>query len=126
VSGAAVEPQLCHLAKSSCHFVAPQLQTPYACAYAERQQRRFFYEDIHYRLDLTIALCSYARDEWTCGFVLLLLLPAVRLVAARLGWQVVPAGSADSQWDLFWTDTSISQERLLRLAPTQVRSQQQR
>jgi hypothetical protein len=54
-----------------------------------------------------------------------LVLLAVRLVAARLGWQVVPAGSADSQWDLFWTDTSISQERLLRLAPTQVRSQQQ-
>jgi hypothetical protein len=54
-----------------------------------------------------------------------LLLFAVRLVAAQLGWQVVPAGSADSQWDLFWTDTSISQERLLRLAPTQVRSQQQ-
>jgi hypothetical protein len=54
--------------------------------------------------------------------ILLLLLPAVRLVAAQLGWQVVPPGSADSQWDLFWTDTSISQERLLRLAPTQVRS----
>jgi hypothetical protein len=55
-----------------------------------------------------------------------LLPPAVRLVAARLGWQVVPAGSADSQWDLFWTETSISQERLLRLAPTQVRSTQQK
>lgn len=57
--------------------------------------------------------------------LLLLLLPAVRLVAAQLGWQVVPPGSADCQWDLFWTDTSISQERLLRLAPTQVRMQQQ-
>jgi hypothetical protein len=56
---------------------------------------------------------------------LLLLPPAVRLVAAQLGWQVVPPGSADSQWDLFWTDTSISHERLLRLAPTQVRTQQQ-
>ncbi|KAF6266193.1 tubulin-tyrosine ligase family-domain-containing protein [Scenedesmus sp. NREL 46B-D3] len=43
----------------------------------------------------------------------------LQLVAARLGWQVVAPGSPDSQWDLFWTDTSISQERLLRLAPTQ-------
>jgi hypothetical protein len=47
------------------------------------------------------------------------LLPAVQLVAARLGWQVVPENSPD--WDLFWTDTSISQERLMRLEPTQVR-----
>lgn len=45
---------------------------------------------------------------------------AVRLVAARLGWQVVPPGSPDSAWDLYWTDTSISQERLLKLSPVQV------
>lgn len=45
-------------------------------------------------------------------------LNVVRLVGARLGWQIVPEGSSD--WDLYWTDTSISQERLLNLKPTQV------
>jgi hypothetical protein len=51
--------------------------------------------------------------------------PAVRLVAARLRWQLVPpgnpaAGADDDAWDLCWLDTSVSQERLLRLQPTQV------
>lgn len=45
--------------------------------------------------------------------------PAVsRHVASRLGWQLVPPGSCD--WDLCWLDTSVSQERLLKLQPTQV------
>eukprot|EP00878_Enallax_costatus_P040942 GHUV01047360.1.p2 GENE.GHUV01047360.1~~GHUV01047360.1.p2 ORF type:complete len:104 (+),score=19.21 GHUV01047360.1:845-1156(+) len=41
-----------------------------------------------------------------------------RLIAGRLGWQLVPEGS--SEWDMYWTDTSISQERLINLKPTQV------
>eukprot|EP00775_Hariotina_reticulata_P004902 gene4902-5146_t len=41
----------------------------------------------------------------------------LRLVAARLGWQVVSESCPD--WDLYWTDTSISQERLMKLEPTQ-------
>eukprot|EP00879_Flechtneria_rotunda_P022225 GHRR01023450.1.p1 GENE.GHRR01023450.1~~GHRR01023450.1.p1 ORF type:complete len:316 (+),score=110.27 GHRR01023450.1:577-1524(+) len=40
-----------------------------------------------------------------------------RIVAERLGWQIVPLGSTD--WDLYWTDTSICQQRLLKLSPTQ-------
>ncbi|KAF8057854.1 ttll6 [Scenedesmus sp. PABB004] len=39
----------------------------------------------------------------------------LRLVAARLGWQLVGEGD----WDLAWTDTSVAPERVLALAPTQ-------
>jgi hypothetical protein len=58
--------------------------------------------------------------------------PAVHIVAHRLGWQLVGQGqgpdssrssrssSNDCQWDLCWLDTSVSQERLLKLGPTQV------
>lgn len=45
---------------------------------------------------------------------------AVHIVADRLGWQLVGPDSSD--WDLSWLDTSVSQERLLKLGPTQVGS----
>jgi hypothetical protein len=46
---------------------------------------------------------------------------AVRIVADRLGWQLSAAGADSStDWDLCWLDTSVSQERLLKLEPTQV------
>jgi hypothetical protein len=60
----------------------------------------------------------------------------VRIIAARLGWQVLPeepawttrrdssssssSGSSQQQWALCWSDTSVCAERILRMAPTQV------
>ena len=43
---------------------------------------------------------------------------AVRLVCKRLGWTEV---GDDQECDLFWTDTSINEERLLQLRGVQAR-----
>ncbi|KAI8466917.1 MAG: tubulin-tyrosine ligase family-domain-containing protein [Monoraphidium minutum] len=46
--------------------------------------------------------------------------PVLRLAAARLGWRAVEAEGEGDYFDVYWTDTSVSMERLLRLRPTQV------
>ncbi|KAK9811398.1 hypothetical protein WJX72_003284 [[Myrmecia] bisecta] len=39
----------------------------------------------------------------------------LRTVAQRLGWQL----AGDEEWDVFWTDTSVSLDRVMRLQSTQ-------
>ena len=46
------------------------------------------------------------------------MLSAVRIVQRKLGWKEV--GDED-EWDLYWTDTSVGIERIMRLKRTQVR-----
>ncbi len=40
----------------------------------------------------------------------------VRIIARKLGWLEV---GDDESWDVYWTDTSVSLERIMRLQPTQ-------
>jgi tubulin polyglutamylase TTLL6/13 len=40
----------------------------------------------------------------------------VRLVLKKLSWKEV---GDDDEWQLYWTDTSVSMERILRLSKTQ-------
>lgn len=42
----------------------------------------------------------------------------MRTVVQRLGWHAIE-DEADATWDIFWTDTSVSIERIMRLHPTQ-------
>jgi tubulin polyglutamylase TTLL6/13 len=44
-------------------------------------------------------------------------LRAVRLVQRKLGWKEV---GDDEDWEVFWTDTSVSIERIIKLTRTQV------
>lgn len=41
---------------------------------------------------------------------------AVRMVQKRLGWKEV---GDDDDWQVYWTDTSVALERIMRLKPTQ-------
>lgn len=42
----------------------------------------------------------------------------VRIVTAKLGWKEV---GDDEDWEIYWTDTSISIERVIRLTKIQVK-----
>jgi hypothetical protein len=42
---------------------------------------------------------------------------AVRLVQRKLGWKEV---GDDEEWEIYWTDTSVSIERVMKLSKTQV------
>ncbi len=46
---------------------------------------------------------------------------AVRTVQRRLGWRAAE-DEADASWDILWTDSSITVDRLVRLKPSQVQS----
>lgn len=41
---------------------------------------------------------------------------AVRMVQKKLGWKEV---GDDDDWQVYWTDTSVALERIMRLKPTQ-------
>jgi hypothetical protein len=46
----------------------------------------------------------------------------VRILQQQLGWVDASAqGDSGEEWDIFWTDTSVSAQRVLRLKPHQVR-----
>lgn len=42
---------------------------------------------------------------------------AVRIVQRKLGWREV---GDDEEWDVYWTDTSVTIERIMKLSRTQV------
>lgn len=42
---------------------------------------------------------------------------AVRIVQRKLGWREV---GDDEEWDVYWTDTSVTIERVMKLSRTQV------
>lgn len=44
---------------------------------------------------------------------------AVRTVQRRLGWRAAE-DEGDTSWDVLWTDSSVTVDRLVRLHPTQV------
>jgi tubulin polyglutamylase TTLL6/13 len=47
---------------------------------------------------------------------------AVRILQQHLGWVDASAqGDSGEEWDIFWTDTSVSAQRVLRLKPHQAR-----
>ena len=48
---------------------------------------------------------------------------AVRSIQKQLGWTTA---TDRDDWDLYWTDTSVSQERVIRLNSTQVRGPKQK
>ncbi len=48
------------------------------------------------------------------------ILPAVRILQKKLGWLDVSGAGEDGPWDVYWTDTSVSAERVMRLKPHQV------
>lgn len=43
----------------------------------------------------------------------------MRIIQSKLGWKEV---GDDEEWEVYWTDTSVGIERIMKLTPTQVRS----
>lgn len=41
---------------------------------------------------------------------------AVRIIQRKLGWREV---GDEEEWEVFWTDTSVSIERIMKLSKTQ-------
>lgn len=44
----------------------------------------------------------------------------MRILQSKLGWLDVSSKGEDGPWDIYWTDTSVSVERVLKLKPHQV------